>query len=1004
MVSIRRAACVWVFIAAGAAAQVVLPPDMGVPGRAPTVPGPEHDLALERLAAGDYDAATDLASREYRGSVRMGADRWIDSIASAALLGECLFETGDFDAAIARYEEAMLVEAARGDWLLAVQFPPQPLRASGAGRAGTWGRSRRNTVPGAIPETIAIRQSSGDAQEVLKRGGVLMADHDRLVRPQEIMRMLVVAIYRHAVLLGPLAREANALDAVEAALARRAAPPNHWSQAWIDVALGVICWAQGKPEAAGPLLTRGLVAGNQFDHALTAWGLIVLGRMALDADQPQRAAELFEEATYAAADFGDVRALEEAFALAATAHALAGTRGVPPVIARGCDQLRGELPALHARLVAIEAERWAAARDVRSASAALREIDPRLLQATAGRNTLGCRTMYARALAAYAAGDEAAGDAALRDAIGLQARRSPRLFQTRVLTGVVRAGGNAIPDRIAESMYARLLADPDGRDFALDPLDALSVAAQERSDAFATWLAVATRRDAEAAVDVAEAAVRHRWLVAQPLGGRRLAVERWIAADPRALDPQVAAARATLLGDRPELAETVERMTRLRGDVAAAIVAADPPAVDVDAYPELAARRGLAVAEIAAGRDGVPMAFPPLATAAEVRGRLEPRQLLLSFRWSDAGLVGMLESRERFATWQVRQAAGLPGEIASLAKGLCLFDADAPVVAARLAEGDWRGSAERIERMLFENSRVTLAEGIDELVIVPDGWLWYVPFELLPIGSAGDPAGDRPLLRDLCRVRYAPTRSLAVMPRDDRGPGPVGLQFGRIARGEKEDSEAMADAVRQVVPSGSVAVLGGAGVPAAVAAAACDTLVVLDAIPAEGPPSGWPLVAAGGGRGAKPLTLGEWLSPPAKRPTRVLVPGLATALAGGLAKPPPRPGDELFFASTDLLAAGAQTVVLSRWPMGGKTCGDLVTEFLRAAVGGPAEPAAKAWQRAVDVVIAEPPDAAREPRIREADAAPLTAPLHPIFWSGYMLVDCGAAPAAPPPVPAQARP
>jgi hypothetical protein len=92
--------------------------------------------------------------------------------------------------------------------------------------------------------------------------------------------------------------------------------------------------------------------------------------------------------------------------------------------------------------------------------------------------------------------------------------------------------------------------------------------------------------------------------------------------------------------------------------------------------------------------------------------------------------------------------------------------------------------------------------------------------------------------------------------------------------------------------------------------------------------------------------------------------------------------------------------------MGGKACGDLVTEFLRAAVGGPAEPAAEAWQRAVDVVIAEPPDAAREPRIREADAAPLAAPLHPIFWSGYMLVDCGAnlAPAAAPPAPPQAGP
>lgn len=1007
MLCIRLAACVWVVSAAAAAAQVVLPPNTGVPGRAPTVPGPEHELALERLAAGDYDAATEFAAGAYRGSVRMGADRWIDSIASAALLGECLFETGDFDGAIARYEEAMLIEAARGDWMLALQFPPQPLRAAAGGRAGTWGRSRRNTAPGAIPETIAIRQSSGDPQEVLKRGGVLMADHDRLVRPQEIARMLVVAIYRHAVLLGPLAREANAVDAVEAALARRAVPPNHWSQAWIDVALGAACWAQGKPDAAVPLLNRGIVAGNQFDHALTAWGLIVLGRIALDGDQPQRAVECFEEATYAAADFGDVRALEEAFALAATAHALAGTRGVPPVIARACDQLRDELPALHARLLAIEAERSAAARDVRGATAALRDIDQRLLQSTAGRGTLGCRTAYARAITAYAGGDEGAGDAALRDALALHARRSPRLFQTRVLTAVVRAGGNAIPDRVAETTFSQLLADPTGRDFAVDPLDALSVTAQERGEAFATWLAVTTRRDADAAVDVAEAGLRHRWLAAQPLGGRRLAVERLIAADPRTLDPPVAAARATLLGDRPDLTASLEQMTRLRSEVATAIVADDPPAVPLDAYPSLVARRGLAVAEIAAGREAVPLAFPPLATAAEVRGRLQPRQLLLSFRWSDAGLVGMLESRERFATWQVRQAGGLPAEIASLAKALCLFDPEAPVVAARLAEGDWRGAAERIERMLFENSKVTLAEGIDELVIVPDGWLWYVPFELLPIGSAAEPASGRPLLRDRCRVRYAPSRSLAVMRRDDRGPGPVGLQVGRIARGEKPDPEAVAGAVRAVAPAGRVALLGAAGVPPAVAAAACDTLVVLDAMPAEGPPSAWQLIAAGGGRGAQPLTIGEWLGPPAKRPTRVLIPGLATALAGGLAKPPQHPGDELFFASTDLIAAGAETVLLSRWPMGGKTCSDLVTEFVRAAVGGPAEPAARAWQRAVDVVIAEPPDAAREPRIREAEAAPLEAPLHPIFWSGYMLVDCGATaplPAAAPANPPQDRP
>jgi hypothetical protein len=368
--------------------------------------------------------------------------------------------------------------------------------------------------------------------------------------------------------------------------------------------------------------------------------------------------------------------------------------------------------------------------------------------------------------------------------------------------------------------------------------------------------------------------------------------------------------------------------------------------------------------------------------------------------------VGLLESRERFATWQVRQAGGLPGEIATLAKGLCLFDPAAPVVASRLGEGDWRGAAERIERMLFENSKVTLAEGIDELVIVPDGWLWYVPFELLPIGSAADPAdADRPLLRDRCRVRYAPTRSLAVGRRDDRGPAPVGVHVGRIARGEKPDPAVEIERLRAALPDAGVALLGAAAAPPeALAAAACDTLLVLDAVSGEGPVNGWPLIPGSGGRGGKPLTLGDWLKPPAKRPSRVLLPGLETAMAAGLTKPPPRPGEELFFASTDIVAAGADTAVLSRWRMGGKACTDLMTEFLRGTLGAAPRPAADAWQRAVDVVIAEPPDAVREPRIRDAEGTPLAAPLHPLFWSGYMLVDCGAAGPPPAAAPAAAPP
>ena len=174
---------------------------------------------------------------------------------------------------------------------------------------------------------MALRQRGADAQDVLQRGGVLTAAYDRTIRPGELMRPLVIAIYRHGSLLGELARESPPLEAATKLLIRRPAPPNHWSQSWIDVAIGAAYWAQGKQDLAGPLLSRGLLVGNQFDHPLTAWGLIMLGRIALDADQPQRAAKLFEEATYAAADFADARALEEAFQWAFTAYRMAGTRG-----------------------------------------------------------------------------------------------------------------------------------------------------------------------------------------------------------------------------------------------------------------------------------------------------------------------------------------------------------------------------------------------------------------------------------------------------------------------------------------------------------------------------------------------------------------------------------------------------------------------------------------------------------------------------------------------------
>jgi tetratricopeptide (TPR) repeat protein len=1034
-------------------AQVVLPPGLGMPG-GQTVPTQGFDFALSALSSGDFTSGLEIALREHQGGIRAGAQRWIDSIASSAAVGECHYELGTLREAVAAYEEALLLSAAHADWLLAVQFPPQPPLPLAQPRVATWGRSQRNTSPAGIPGTISIRMGGADPQEVLQKGGVLTAPVNYPIRPQEIVRALVIALYRRGVILGDLAREGAAIDEATKALLRRPAPPNHYSQSWIDIAIGTALWSQGKADQAQPLLTRGLIIGNQFDHSLTSWGLIVLGRIALDGDQPAAAARYFEEATYTAADYGDARALEEAFRMAAAAHLAAGTRGVPPSIRGGAEWSRTTLPVLRATLLGLEAESLAVAGDAQAAAAVLSEIDGRLLRGDPGRGLAGAQQAYATALTAYAAGDVISGDRELERAVTISRRRAPAIFQTSRLVESLMAGFGGISDRQADLLFSKLLGDPSPRDTAVDPLGALVRLSTPRTEAFEAWIAAATRRGSDAALNAAEAAVRSRWMVTQPLGGRRTAVECLLGSDPERLPRADAARRAGLLARHPELAAVLDTMTRVRTPLTASLIAAaGRPADDPEEggqraqmpgdpvtwreYQRLADRCRQFVAGISAGREAPPVEMPPFTLAPEIRRRLAPRQLILSFHWTATGLFAALESHERVATWQIRQPAAVAKEIGALAKALCLFDPIAPVSTERLLASDWQGPAERIERLLFENSKVVLAEGIDELVIVPDGMLWYLPFELLPVGSArpaavgnrllrpqAEPAessaapgkadqeeqADPKRLRDVCRIRYCPTRSLAVLRfQPPRSGGPLGIYAGRLFRGDKP---AIAlESAERLVGSLDRAVVLPASLPAAslpLAASLLDTLLVFDELSGDGPVATRPLLSTQSGKPA--TTFGDWLGCPSKRPRCVVLPGFQSAMAGGLAKLPARPGEDVFLAVTNLVAAGGRTALVSRWRMGGKMSVDLMEEFLRdrAVADHDADadvpPAAESWQRAVEMVTAEQPDVGREPRLKQSPQAVLPDGRHPFLWAGYLLIDCGLGRYEDPPPPGPAQP
>ena len=994
-------------------AQVVLPPGSGTLAGGKTFPSPAYDAALAAIAAGDFTAGLELANREYQGGIRAGTQRWIDSVPGAALIGEASFELGRLREAVTAYDEALLLAATHGDWLLAVQFPQQPLRGSPQPPAATWGRSQRNLAAAAMPGTMSIRMGGADPQQVLKQGGVLSAPVNYPIRPQEIMRSLVIAIYRRGDILGELGRDGSAIDEVGKALLRRPAPPNHYSQCWIDVALGCVCWSQGKDNQAVPLLNRGLILENQFDHPLAAWALIVLGRIALTSDQPAAAARYFEEASYTAANFGDARALEESLRWAFAAHMATGSREPPTWLAAACDWARQPLNALHVRLHALRAEALATGGNAKAAAAALAEIDPRQLRGELGRGSCGAQAFYATALTNYAKGDQAAAEADLGRALSVARPHTPRLFQTSRLLEMVLAGSSTVSDRQADAWFARLLGDPPPRDFTIAPLATLASMTAPRQDAFDAWMPVASRRGKEAVLNAGESRLRGRWLSEQDLGGRRTSIDRLVASDPDELPREAATRRAALLARYPELARAADDLARVRGRLLTGLPAR-PPATDPadwKAYADASSRRAQLLAFIAAGRDPTLLEFPPQLATAEIQKRLPARHLILSFQWTAAGLMGALESNSQTAIWEVRQPAAVARELASLARSIGLFDPLAPVSTERLLETDWRPAAERLERLLFENSKIVLGENMDELAIVPDGLLWYLPFELLPVGSgrnlavddpAADPNATRSTLRDVCRIRYCPTRSLAVSEATPRRTGAaVGLQIGKLFRGDtadvsqrlREEFENSVDRVVSLPPN--------AGIPTALAGSLCDTVAILEELADDGPIATRSLL--GGPRGRDVVRFGDWLASPPKRPSVVILGGFQTPMAGGLTKLPAQPGMEMFLAATDLIAAGARTVVLSRWRTGGEVGFDLAREFVRdlSAPEAVNETPQEIWERAVDVVTSEQPDPASEPRLKQTPAAILPDAKHPFFWSGYALIQTGRdRPAAEPAIDA----
>ena len=812
------------------------------------------------------------------------------------------------------------------------------------------------------------------------------------INVKEIVRCTALAIRRRAEIMGPTSRHDPLITQVITSLSARPAPPRHWAQAWISAQLGLAYSAAGRKEEAITELKNSLLAGG-MDHMLTSTSLLELGKLAFQSGEYQAAAAYFLEASLSGAvlanqDFTQYDVVAESLRWGMITHVVTGQKGMYPPLGPATAWARREPRSLQAWILLAAAENQMALGNAKEAGTYLDRASREMIRREFLKGNAGARRQYISAQVYVHNGDMNRGNAALADALGFQKKGGSKwLIQIALADGLFTRGG--ISTLQAGRLFEEVLRDPAAHDWAVDPLECLSVLTSPHPDPFEHWFLMSLdRKEQEKALRISDRLRCHRFYSSLGLGGRLLNL-RWILeAAPESLTQSAKLARQDLLARYPAYAELSQQDERLRGELRALPLAPEEndgqrkQAALLAELDKIATAKEQLLNRIALSREASDFVFPPQTDPTDVQQRLSPEQRILSFVSTRNQTFAFMLSDSKYSAWKIESPSKVRSQLVKMLRDMGHYDRNQPISSKELANDAWKDSAASILSALTGNAPPDAWDEIEELIVVPDGLLWYVPFEALQVGE-GD---QRESLIDKLRIRYVPTISMAV---PDQRPrlrmARTGVVSGRLF---PRDDEAVALRAFADLKSddASVVALAKPIPPAAAYSTQIDRLVVLTDLDNDstGPYDWSPLQIDKGKAGSQ---LSAWIALPWGGPDEIVLPGFHTAAENALKRG--GAGYEVFLQVCGLMATGSRTILLSRWRDGGQTSFDLVREFVREL---PHRSASAAWQRSIRLAITRELDPNTEPRVRMQpnDANPKAD--HPFFWAAYMLIDTGAEP------------
>ena len=945
--------------------------------------GPYYDAEL-------LDALKSFQS-ECRGGIKTAESRWIDSICYYTMIGECYYRLGRFPEALENYNSAMTLYLRFSNWMTRVRFPAtiRPAQITRGKRWVTWGSSTRKVVPGNFSNSYLMSQGKVDQYQTYKKGGV--ADPAMLfgVDAIEVIRCTTLAMRRRMELLGPVGPHDRLTGEILTAAARRLGLPNHWTECWIDVQLGLAQLAAGKEKQAKVTLEKSLAAAGQFDHPLSAVALFELGRLALRGGDYKRASYWFAETTYSAAFFGDIDLVEEGFRYATLVSFLSNQKGDFKPLAEGLRWARiNKYRRLEVSLSLLLAETQTRLRHPKEADGFLKQAVGWLSRRDTQDVRLGAQWAYLTAISRFQTGNLAAGNDAFAEAMNLMRGGSLWLFHIGLVDGRYR--DNSLTARASAELFARVLRDPRPDDWTLRPMEAMAVLTTPHPLPYEDWYqCVLKRNQTEVALEVGDRLRRHRFFSTLPFGGRVVSLRHILETDPRWLNESDRLTRQDLLTQYPQYEKLQKPAQALQQDLRRnpLNLQEGAPGTElkrrINDLANLSAEQELVLREIALARNPAGLVFPPLLTTEEVQRRLPEGHALLAFVQAAGKLDAYLLNRKQYTQWTIHSPEAVFKPLVALLREMGHYEANVELSADDLAKTKWKKAAEETLNAILLGSKADFATDFKQLIIVPDGFLWYVPFEALQIRSHGKAES----MIERFEIRYAPTVGLAVDERRSRRlDGRTGAVLGRLfPRDNPSVAQNAFDTLTEVLPK-TVAIQTPLAVPPSVFRTCFDRLLVFDDIAADrAHPYAWQLLPAT--RVRYGAALADWLELPIGAPQTLVLPGFHTAAENSLKQiRPSEAGEEMFLSLCGLMSGGTRTILISRWRAGGATSYTRIREFVQEL---PHTTPPAAWQRAVLVTQSAELDPDAEPRLKVSSRnAPLKAD-HPFFWAAEMLIDTG---------------